>query len=211
MRVVAYAVLLILGTTPSMAQSRLSQPTPRDLPSVDSLFRAESQRTRESLDRVRASVDSLQHTKKPVAEVWGPILVGLVAAAAGFAAAAFSTERSVRSAREGHLYDALKWFEGETQKRSIGLSVIEGNWKNKALHPTWRGVLVNQAVFLLASSKTDTEHERQNLHRIRALLARLKLDEFDRGALFAALTKRAQFGGGVPNVNLGDWQNLGAA
>ena len=215
MRRLIVLALLALSGMPAVAQSAAAPPpaSPATVASpADSGVKAELRRVSESLDDLRSAVDSLKNAKKPVAEVWGPILVGLVAAGCGFAAAAYSVTRSSASAREGrleeHLYDALKWFEGETQKRSVGLSVIEGNWANTALHPTWRGVLVNQAVYLLASSKTDTEHERQNLRRIWALLSRLKLNEFDREALANALAKRRATKGGVPNVDESEWEQI---
>lgn len=211
------STILTLALLLTVAEPRDTPPkAPLDtLPqtlSLDSIVHVESERTRAGLRLLQASVDSLRIAKKPAAEVWGPILVGLVAAASGFAAAAYSTKRSVDSARAGrleeHLYDALKWFEGETQKRSVGLSVIEGNWAQESLHPTWRGVLVNQAVFLLSASKTDSEHERQNVRRILVLLRRLKPDEFDRAALATALEKRKQTGHGVKDVDVSEWEQL---
>jgi hypothetical protein len=210
--VVLFTAMAISGTRPVHSQPTASRPV--TLASRDSTVLAELRSSRRSLDLLTASVDSLRRGGKSPVEVWGPVLVGLAAAMSGFAAAAYASRRSAQSAREGrleaHLYDALKWFEGETQKRSVGLSVIEGNWKSTALHPTWRGVLVNQAVYLLASSKADTEHERQNLRRMRELLGRLGLDSFDRGAIKMALEKRKDAGGGVPNVDLGPWDQLSA-
>ncbi len=86
-----------------------------------------------------------------------------------------------------HLFDSLKWFEGRTQKRSIGIAVIEANWKTvEAMRPTWLAVLTNQAVYLLTktekteemeeskksekSDESDAAHEIANLERIMNLL-----------------------------------------
>jgi hypothetical protein len=66
----------------------------------------------------------------------------------------------------------LKWFEGDTQKRSIGISLVTANWDSfPELHRTWLGVLANQAVYLLAvSGQGSKPHEITNLKRIMAVL-----------------------------------------
>jgi hypothetical protein len=91
-----------------------------------------------------------------------------------------------------HVLDSLKWFEGKTQKRSIGIAVIEGNWETfEDLRPTWLAILTNQAVYLLAKPvKGNTAHERVNLERIMNLLlqesAALRSDqkEYIRDAIY---------------------------
>jgi sulfur relay (sulfurtransferase) DsrC/TusE family protein len=84
-----------------------------------------------------------------------------------------------------HLFSALKWFEGGeggTQKRSIGIAIVEAHWNTyKDLRPIWRTILVNQAIHLLVRSKErDSETERNNIDRIMKLLwdeiANKKLD-----------------------------------
>jgi hypothetical protein len=74
--------------------------------------------------------------------------------------------------RQTHLYQALHWFEGKTQSRSIGIAVIEANWdQTKTLHKTWIAILTNQAVYLLLESGQDkAAHEIVNLKRIMNLL-----------------------------------------
>ena len=33
-----------------------------------------------------------------------------------------------RARTEGYLFEGLKWFEGKTQKRNIGIAIVEGYW-----------------------------------------------------------------------------------
>lgn len=72
------------------------------------------------------------------------------------------------------LWDALKWFESGTQKRSIGIAVIEAYWrdeKRKDIKKTWIPLLINQAVHILrASDGKDKATEQVNLERIIKLL-----------------------------------------
>jgi len=84
-----------------------------------------------------------------------------------------AAKRAERERLQAHVLDSIKWFEGKTQKRSIGIAVIEGNWEVfPDLRPTWVSVLANQAVYLLAQSKgeEDAALEQENLTRIVALL-----------------------------------------
>jgi hypothetical protein len=208
MPLVLLACILLLDTARPLRAQAASRAA------VDSIVGRESERTRQDLRAVRAAVDSLRSTSKPWPETWGGILVGILAAVSGFGVAAYASKRAADDARdarlETHLYDALKWFEGTTQKRSIGLSVIEGNWLNAVrIRTTWRGVLINQAAFLLSSSDTDTEHERQNLDRIRILLSALSLDQREQAALAHALaTRNPGAKKGMPNIDEAPWRIL---
>jgi hypothetical protein len=72
------------------------------------------------------------------------------------------------------LYESLRWFEGRTQKRSIGIAVVNASW---SLFPEfqslWIEVFANQAVYLLTGSKQgEKEHEHENLRRILDVLDR---------------------------------------
>jgi hypothetical protein len=73
--------------------------------------------------------------------------------------------------KEDQLFKALSWFEGKTQKRSIGIAVVEGLWQEL---PYYRKILIsllaNQAIYLLAVSDSATAHERINLERIMRLV-----------------------------------------
>ena len=74
------------------------------------------------------------------------------------------------------LYNSLQWFEGHTQKRSLGIAMIEANWhKEKSFHKTWVSILTNQAVYLLRQSEQGhSAHEIENLKRIMRLLVSFK-------------------------------------
>jgi uncharacterized protein YneF (UPF0154 family) len=76
--------------------------------------------------------------------------------------------------REIYLVDALRYFEGRTQKRSIGIAFVEANWdKFPNLRETWTAVLTNQAIYILTKILEDnklTQHELDNLERIFAML-----------------------------------------
>jgi hypothetical protein len=69
------------------------------------------------------------------------------------------------------LYESLKWFEGGTQNRSIGIAVVKTSWKTfEDFQPLWLEVLANQAIYLLAASDQGTKaHEHENLRRIMNL------------------------------------------
>lgn len=77
-----------------------------------------------------------------------------------------------RDKRDTYLFEALKWFTGGTQKRNVGISIVEGYWTEI---PHLKGILVpllaNQAIYLLTQSEQDTAlHEYDNLNRIMVLL-----------------------------------------
>jgi hypothetical protein len=74
------------------------------------------------------------------------------------------------------LYESLRWFEKGTQRRSIGISVVEASWDLfPEFRTVWLAVLTNQAVFLLAVPKQKQKaHEIANLMRIMQLLVRHK-------------------------------------
>lgn len=103
-------------------------------------------------------------------------LVALIVASGGWIFAALQVwlgynERK-HAVTEQHLFEALSWFSGKTQRRNIGISVVEGYWDEI---PHLRGILisllVNQAIYLLRESKQrESEHERNNLCRIMRLL-----------------------------------------
>jgi len=74
------------------------------------------------------------------------------------------------------LYESLRWFEKGTQRRSIGISVVEASWELfPEFRAVWLAVLANQAVYLLAVSKQKEKvHEVANLVRIMQLVVRHK-------------------------------------
>jgi hypothetical protein len=127
--------------------------------------------------------------------------------------AAIASQRA--SLREA-LIESLKWFEGDTQKRSIGISIVAASWDEfPELQPTWLGILANQAVYLLiVSSQGEKLHEVTNLRRILRILSRegSRLDEVARQSLRTALDERTspvsekrKGGVDVGAVELMDW------
>jgi hypothetical protein len=72
------------------------------------------------------------------------------------------------------LYESLKWFEGRTQKRSIGIAVVNTSWRDfPEFRALWIEVFVNQAIYLLTGSEQGTKpHEHDNLRRIMEVLVR---------------------------------------
>jgi hypothetical protein len=83
--------------------------------------------------------------------------------------------RERRQQREEDLLaKTLSYFEGNTQRRSIGISMVEGIWARKGKHmDVLVPVMLNQAIYLLLSSDpTDGVHEERNLVRLYFLLKR---------------------------------------
>ena len=77
-----------------------------------------------------------------------------------------------RSAREeDRLGKTLDYFGGGSQKRSIGISLLEGVW---AKNPRYFSILVplvaNQIVYLLLSTESHDAHNERNLVRLVAIL-----------------------------------------
>lgn len=103
-------------------------------------------------------------------------LVVLIVAFGGWIFAALQAWLSYserrHSRRDQHLFEALSWFSGGTQKRNIGISVVEGYWAEiPHLRRILVTLLVNQAIYLLTQSEQyDSSHERNNLCRIMRLL-----------------------------------------
>ena len=110
-----------------------------------------------------------------------------------------------------HALDSLRWFEGKTQRRSIGIGIVEGNWvRFPELQCTWTAVLANQAVYLLSESgEDDAQHEVANLHRIMGLLSRaeVRFSQVQCESLSAALQKNAKGAGlrGVTDIDRAKW------
>jgi len=107
------------------------------------------------------------------------ILSSFFAAFLGAGIALYTSSSQRRSGAKSLLLDSLKWFEGGIQKRAIGISIIDGNWKGFVdLKATWISVLASQAVYILSKSYEEEkgkpvflpEHEFLNLERIIKLL-----------------------------------------
>jgi hypothetical protein len=86
----------------------------------------------------------------------------------------FAAKEAERVRLKNILYESLKWFEGGTQKRSIGIAVVKTSWDAYSdFRSLWTEVFVNQALYLLAASDSGVKaHEQENLGQILALLAK---------------------------------------
>jgi hypothetical protein len=68
---------------------------------------------------------------------------------------------------EERLGRTLDYFEGGSQRRSIGIALVEGLWMNKVRHhDVIVPLIANQIVYLLLSSKSSDAHEERNLVRL---------------------------------------------
>ena len=75
------------------------------------------------------------------------------------------------------LYESLQWFEGGTQKRSIGIAVVKTSWKTfEEFRSLWLEVLVNQSIYLLAAQDPPGKpHEHENLRRMMEIIIKEKI------------------------------------
>ncbi len=65
-----------------------------------------------------------------------------------------------RQEKQNTLLRALEYLTGGSQKRSVGIALIEGLWYKK--HPYYRAILpalTNQAVYLLLVTKSKGPHQ----------------------------------------------------
>ena len=104
-------------------------------------------------------------------------LLDWVIAGGGWIVAIFSLwigyKERVQFRREERLQETLQYFTGGTQKRSVGIALIEGVWNS---HPGQMKVLVpvvsNQIVYLLLTTDSKSEaHEERNLVRLISLMS----------------------------------------
>lgn len=79
----------------------------------------------------------------------------------------------VRHQKEQTLLRALECLTGGSQKRSVGIALIEGLWHKG--HPYHRAILpalTNQAVYLLLETESSGRHQFHNWLRIMELILR---------------------------------------
>jgi hypothetical protein len=106
-------------------------------------------------------------------------LITAVVAAGGWIVAIITLVQGFlerRAAREeDRLGKTLDYFDGGSQRRSIGISLIEGIWLNK---PRYRDIIVplisNQVVYLLLSSESHDAHNERNLVRLVMILTKIQ-------------------------------------
>jgi hypothetical protein len=101
-----------------------------------------------------------------------PVILAIVVAAAGWVIAIVQNFVTRNQRTWELLLESLRWFEGGTQPRSIGIALVESKWDHhKEFRRRWTSILVNQAIYLLTRKKgRDAIHERANLYRIMKLL-----------------------------------------
>jgi len=124
--------------------------------------------------------------------------------------------RERRVQREDELLaQTLSYFDGGTQRRSIGLALVEGIWlRKKRQLDVVVPVLVNQMIYLLLSSDAnDAVHEERNAIRLLFLLERTIPLTSDPGqhrpeildALLRRYGEKSDRGVGLPKVTLKIW------
>jgi hypothetical protein len=70
------------------------------------------------------------------------------------------------------ILSSLDYFTGKTQRRNVGIAMLQGAWsKAPHLRSIFVPLLVNQALYLLEESEQEeARHERENLDRIMELV-----------------------------------------
>jgi len=97
-------------------------------------------------------------------QVIGSLIGGII----GFGVAAMTLVLGYRerkqSRRDDNIFRALAFFDGKTQRRNVGISVVEGYWNTTPdLQRILVPLLVNQAIYLVSQSEqSDVEHELNN-------------------------------------------------
>jgi len=109
----------------------------------------------------------------------------------GWAFALYQLHTNKRQRTWELLLESLKWFEGGTQKRSIGIALVETKWEyQKEFRARWASILVNQAIHLLTRKKgCHARHERANLYRMMnfLMMKRAQLQGVERDLLAETL------------------------
>ncbi|PYS99059.1 MAG: hypothetical protein DMF63_13380 [Acidobacteria bacterium] len=193
--------LLSLDVQPTFARS--GQPAPVLPEKRDEAFQVIEQRIAQQtveiqaltseIERQKAEFEKLNNAKASFWNVYAvpslPIIGAVFTAIGGWLVTYlllqqnFKKQDKIRSdelkdkekeRRELYLVDALRYFEGQTQKRSIGIAFIEAYWNEvPSLKTTWTAVLSNQAIYILSKLLDEAKlesHELDNLNRISKLL-----------------------------------------
>lgn len=148
-----------------------ASPTPSSPPTAADVLKR--------LDALDEKIKEQDHWSNP--SILVPFLSSLLVALFGGVMAWYTLTTQRKAGMKSLLLDSLKWFEGGIQKRSIGIAIIDGSWRDfKDLRATWLSVLGAQAVYILSKSyevehgkpKLLPEHEFLNLEHILKLLKR---------------------------------------
>ncbi|SFR16987.1 hypothetical protein SAMN04488564_104485 [Lentzea waywayandensis] len=142
-------------------------------------------------------------------------VVTLVVALGGWVLAATTTWLTYQSKSEENYFRALDWMSGGTQKRNLGIAVIEGSWHKRRIRRISTPLLCSSVIYLLLrSSQHDAAHELNNLRRMMHLLVdtapRRREHDFHYRALLKALDEKVdpEFRGGllVPVDDVRGWR-----
>jgi hypothetical protein len=88
-----------------------------------------------------------------------------------FVALLFGYRERKQAREEERLAQTLGYFDGGSQRRSIGIALIEGLWVNNPRHHDVIVPLVaNQIVYLLLSTESLDAHNERNLVRLFMIL-----------------------------------------
>lgn len=102
-------------------------------------------------------------------------------------------EEKEKERMELYLVDSLKYFEGGTQNRNIGIAFVQAYWKKfPQLQETWTAILSNQAIYILTKLLEDkalTLHEFNNLERIFSLLKKGTLEPYQNDQIAEVLNR----------------------
>lgn len=104
--------------------------------------------------------------------------VTLIAAAGGWVVALVTLLLNYRQGQavreEERLAKTLDYFDGGSQKRSIGISLLEGVWlKNPRYHSILAPLVANQIVYLILSTDSHDAHNERNLIRLLDIFAQI--------------------------------------
>jgi hypothetical protein len=107
----------------------------------------------------------------------GALIGGVLTGGVSLWQAARAERARQETRRREHLIGAFQYFDGKTQRRNIGVSIVEAYW---AEMPTLRAMFVpllaGQAVYLLTQSEQpdDAELEYVNLDRMMHMLGDMR-------------------------------------
>lgn len=101
-------------------------------------------------------------------------ILNVIAAAGGWVVAIVTLVLGYRerlaAREEDRLGKTLDYFDGGSQKRSIGISLLEAVWaKNPRYHDVLVPLVANQIVYLLLSTDSHDAHNERNLVRLFAI------------------------------------------
>jgi hypothetical protein len=159
---------LLVGPTVSWADQRT--PTSSDLQAVRAQFVERLSPTEALLLNRVNDIEQRIHEGNPWLQP--TILIAIVLAGIGWTLALYQYIGTRRQRVWELLLESLRWFEGGTQRRSIGIALVESKWDHhKEFRSRWASILINQAIYLLTRDKDrHAIHERANLYKIMALL-----------------------------------------